>query len=96
MNRFYLDVNTGPNFRASTGPDFRASGYRDETQLPLSCHLLPQKMFFTNTVQNVSEEFIISRYRKTNYRAKSGVPAISRYQWVNFRNNDKNPVTAQK
>ena len=47
MNRFYLDVKTGP-------------------------------------------------YRKTNYRAKSGVPAISGYPGVNFRNNDKIPITAKK
>ena len=43
-------------------------------------------------MQNVTEEFIISRYCKTNYRAKSGVPAISGYHGVNFRNNDKTPI----
>ena len=76
--------------------NFRASRYRDKTQLPLSCHPLPRKNTFTNTVQNVTEEFIISRYRKTNYRAKSGVSASSGYRGVNFRNNDITPITARK
>ena len=47
-------------------------------------------------MQNVTEEFIITGYRKTNYRAKSGVSAISGYRGVHFRNNDKTPITAQK
>ena len=55
-----------------------------------------EKNIFTNTVQNVTEEFIISRYSEINYRAKSRVPAISGYRGVNFRNNDKTPITAQK
>ena len=63
---------------------YRATRYREKTHL------------FTNTVQNATEEFIISRYHKTNYGAKSGVPAISGYRGVNFRNNDKTPITAQK
>ena len=61
-----------------------ATRYREKTNL------------FTNTVQNATEESITSRYHKTNYRAKSGVPAISGYRGVNFRNNDKTPNTAQK
>ena len=39
---------------------------------------------------------MISRYRKNNYCAKSGVPAIPGYRGINFRNNDKTSITAQK
>ena len=46
---------------------YRATHYREKRHLP-------------NTVQNFTDEFIISRYCKTNYRAKSGVPAISGYR----------------
>ena len=58
-----------------------ATRYREKTHLQIPCK---------------TEEFIFSPYRKTNYRAKSGVPAISGYRGVNFRNYDKTPTTAQK